>query len=219
MESKTGTAELRLRKLAIDLKKAYSKAGRHIASTLTPFEVAVADIGETWKPAHYAEMARNRGVPAAVRPVTCFAHETFVNGDEADYVLCVGRKPDMKCSLFVSICKYRIGQGQGDGTGEDKEGEVTIRAATLVPVVSLPVPLRMKVIDVLDDFAAEYDEHVRHVRDEILVHWAGSGKEDDAEEDEPAADAEGERGRVRLFSPDREGVPPEKWVPNAVGAK
>jgi hypothetical protein len=215
MDQKKVGAELRLRKLAIDLKKAYSKVAHRVAETLAPIEIAVADIGETWKPVHYAESVRDQGPSGAVRSPTCFGHETFVNGDEADYALCVAQGPDRKTGVYVSICRYHAGasgSGNGGGNGEDplaeKPAEVSIKSVLLAPVTSLPVPLRVKILDVLDAFASAYDEHVRDTRKEFLGQW---GEETDSKS--AASDVSDP-----LSEPLQPGADPLEAEPEPVGA-
>ena len=212
----------RLQKLAVDLKKAYAKVSKHVTKMLTPIESAVAEIGETWKPAHYAEQLRDHE-KAAVVPPTQFAHETFTNGDESDYVLCAGRGPDRKCGLYVSICKYRV--ATVEDAAEEKSPEVVIRQQLLVPTSALPVPLRLKLLDVLDAFAEGYEEHVRQTRQSLLTDWVSAAAEEPAAVEAPpeggngnngeiADELEGGRGRVKLFSPDGASASSEQWLPS-----
>jgi len=217
MDQRQNAAELKLRKLAVDLKKAYGRATRHITSELKPIEVALEEINEPWKPLHYAEVLQEKGFKDAKRPGTCFAHETAVNGTEVEYLLCVGRNQDMKCVLYVSVCKYQIKHPE-DGD-QAKEPEVIIKNSAVAPPTALPVPMRMRILDVLEEFAAAYEQHVRDVRKGVLAQWNG---DNDAVEAEPVAEAsevegskedEKGKGKVKLFSPEEMNTPLEQWIP------
>lgn len=214
MDQRQNAAELRLRKLAVDLKKAYGKATKHITSELKPIEVVVEEIGEPWRPKHFAEMALEKGEKGFARPATCFARDTSVNGTEVEYLLCVARNPDMKCGLFVSVCKFQTKQAEG----EAKSPEIVINNMALVQPTALPVPIRMKILDILEDFAAAYEEHVRGIRDAILSEWnsdvAGADCETHIDETpNNKARSNDEREKVKLFSPEDMSTPLEQWIP------
>lgn len=225
---------LRLKRLADELKKAYPKIENRLAKTFDLLDSAIEEIGETWKPAHYAERLLARKANAPRRPRSCFAHDTFVNGDEADYVLFVGRGSNGKCGLYVSICKYRI-EGPKKGA---KSPQVTIKNELLVSADDLPVMLRVKILDVLDDFAEAYEERVREVRKGLLGELLDdvaderssrveprrgktekvreSSAEDEVEmaEIDTGADADkaSEVEKAAVASPD-DGIPAKLWIP------
>jgi len=167
-------AALALQKLAADLKDTYSKVGKHIGDTLSPVAAAVAEIDEPWRPPHYAEALQNSAAAGAFRPSTCFAHERFANGDEADYVLCVARDADRGCGLKVSVCKYRLtAPKDGSGGTDAKTPKVAIKDMPLAAPEDLPIPLRVKALDVLDEFVEAYEEHVRATMQGLLAHCSG----------------------------------------------
>jgi hypothetical protein len=130
----------------------------------------------------------------------------------------------MKCGLFVSVCKYQI---KPPASGDEKaEQEVVIKNSALVPTNALPVPIRVKILDILEDFAAAYDEHVRESRNIILSEWTADSDtaEGEAEPDEggngKARDQkEGEKEKVRLFSPEDMNTPLEQWIPALSGKR
>jgi len=165
-DKKPQTAALRLQSLGSSLKRAYQNAGDHIADALSPIEEAVGEIDEPWLPEHFAEALKTEGPDKAHRPRSCFSTETFANGDKADYVLCVGRKRDRRCGLHVSYCQYAVKPAENP-TGA-KRSDVVIRESFVVFPDKLPVPMRLKILDVLDAFAEEYEAHVRKVRGDIL---------------------------------------------------
>jgi hypothetical protein len=223
MDQRQNAAELKLRRLAVDLKKAYGRATRHISAELKPIEVAVEEIGEPWRPKHYPEMVKEKGPRGVSRPLTCFARDTSVNGTEVEYLLCVARNPEMKCGLFVSVCKYQTKQAESE---ENKaETELVIKNTALVPTSVLPVPIRMKILDILEDFAAAYDEHVRNVRDTILTEWSNAepaGAESEGESEEPSNGkqrGQKEEEKVKLFSPEDMNTPLEQWIPALSGKR
>ncbi len=225
----------RLTKLAADLNEAYTKAARYVANRLMPLESAIQQVDETWLPDHYAEGLQNQEPNAVRHRPACFARETFVSGDEANYALCVARDRDRKCALYVSVCKYHVVHRQkdeGDENGANAPAEITIKNQGLVPLSSLPVPLRVKVLDVVDEFAQAYEEHVREARKTLLQGWDGEvdatslGTEPEVAEDEtptsngpaeaPQHDADTppqKRSKRRFFSksPDS-AVPLKAWV-------
>ena len=172
-ELKKHAAVTRLQRLADDLRMAYPRVEKRVGEALKEVNAVIAEIGETWKPIHYAENLIKGG--AARRPPGCFGHDTFVNGDEADYALFAGRGGGGNCGLYVSICKYHISQPKR-ASGSP---EITVKNKLLVSVEDLPVPLRVRILDVLEDFAEAYEEHVRDVRKGLLT---------DSGEDAPVED-------------------------------
>lgn len=172
-EERKSSAALRLQKLSTQLKTAYERAGDHITETLWALEEAVADIDEPWAPKHFVEMLRTEGPNKARRPESCFASESFANGDKADYALCVARKHNRRCGLHVSYCQYRV-KNTKDIAGKVVPN-VTIRDTFLILPEKLPVPLRLKILDVLDPFAEAYEQHVRSVRHDILDDFGEEG--------------------------------------------
>ena len=229
---------LRLKRLADELKKAYPKIENRLAKTFDLLDSAIEEIGETWRPAHYAERLLTRRTDAPRRPRSCFAHDTFVNGDEADYVLFVGRGSNGKCGLYVSICKYRIEEPKKGA----KSPQVTIKNRLLVSADDLPVTLRVKILDVLDLFAEAYEEHVRQVRKGLLGGLlddavderssrveprsaktenarkpsAAPSAEDEVEMAEIDAEADADKAseieKAAVASPD-DGIPAKLWIP------
>ena len=165
-DKKPQAAALRLQSLGSSLKRAYQNAGDHIADALLPIQEAVAEIDEPWLPKHFAEALKTDGPDKAKRPRSCFSTETFANGDHADYVLCVGRKRDRQCGLHVSYCQYAI--KPAENAAGAKGSDVVIRESFVVFPDKLPVPMRLKILDVLDAFAEEYESHVRKVRSDIM---------------------------------------------------
>jgi len=165
-EQNPQAAALRLQNLSGQLKRAYQRAGDHIADLLTPIEEAVAEIDEPWLPKHFAEALKSDDPRKAHRPRSCFASETFANGDRADYVLCVGRKHNRRCGLHVSYCQYAVKPAKDPGSRS--QSEVSIRESFVVLPDKLPVPMRLKILDILDAFSEEYEDHVREARGDIL---------------------------------------------------
>ena len=163
-EMKKGAVD-RLITLGTELRMAYGKASDHVACILGPVESSVAEIGETWPPQHWAELAASGDMQDPERSPACFMHETFTNGEEAEYVLCVARNQDRTCGLHVSVCKsYRI----HSNNGSDK---VMVKDKRLLSPEKLPVPLRLRILDTLDDFAEAYELHVRDIRADVLGKW------------------------------------------------
>jgi len=173
----------RLRKLVEDLNRGYAKAAAAVTEKLRPLEEIVQQIDETWLPVHTPDRLLANPKDGAHRPPACFAHETFASGDEAEYVLCVARNEDRNCGLYASVCMYRLGQAAG--SGGDK---AVVRGTRLLPLASLPVPLRVRALDVLDEFAAEYEKHVRKVREGLLARLADQATQPAADPPPPQAE-------------------------------
>lgn len=173
MKSRKKTEALdRLTGLASELKAAYSGIADGVTATLAMVEAPIADIGETWTPPHSVGQPGLGETGEGQCPSGWFARETFVNGCEADYVLCVGRGQDRTCGLYVSIFRHRPAQHKR-GTDDECDGpsEPQTRSTTIVPPDSLPVPLRVKMLNALDDFAAAYEQHVREKANGLLMQW------------------------------------------------
>ncbi len=200
----------RLKKLAVDLSDGYAKAANSLAKTLQPLEQAIQQVDETWRPVHYAESLLSQNGEQARRPPACFAHESFVSGNEAEYVLCVERNPDRKCALYASVCQYAL--ARPDETGKPRQGadKVTISHRGLASLDSLPVPLRVRILDILDEFTQGYESHVRKLRAGLLAGRPEAKTESPAPQAGPVPQAQ---------APQESELPEAEEVPEAEAAE
>ena len=95
----------------------------------------------------------------------------------AEYALCAARGPDREYGLYVSVCDYR--EYQEDY--EDQDGNDRVRPAIefethLVRPDDLPLPLRVRILDVLDRFVKVYESHVQKDRKSLLNGSEDSGQ-------------------------------------------
>ena len=158
------SAMTRLQALADDMKKTYPKVAEKMESAIAPIATAIAEIDETFRPAHMPELVRDHGREAKGSPA-CFARDTLTDGSETEYLLCVARGPDSKCHIHVSSCKYDLKSLQ---EANRERLEAAIRGATLLEMKDLPVRLNAKSIGALDNFAEAYEAHVLAVRQSLI---------------------------------------------------
>jgi len=172
----------RLRELADTLHKVYEQAGTLVAQAVKPVDQATEIIGVTFRQPHYAESLR--AVPpekrnGAKRPDTFVAEEEFEGGGRVEYTLCVTRGKDSKCRVRVSRCTYHVGSPEGEnGNGQGSEEaakEVTIDEIKTIAPNEMPLPIRVKVLERLDDFVILYEKHVRDERKSFLSGSVLSG--------------------------------------------
>ena len=220
---KTNAAS-RLHDLAKELQQAYPRVEKDLAKALGPVEAAIAEIDETFKPAHYAEALLNGGVDAKRSPA-CFARDMYSDGGEAEYLLCVTRGSDNRCALCVSACKFNLGSSDEAGKKAGKNGrpEVVVKKTLLIEMKRLPIRLKANILDALDGFADAYEAHVREIRSNLF-----GGSDDKPETAAPApteevpdpimAPAEGEaesepEGKVASATESADvDLPAEAWI-------
>ena len=164
----------RLGKLAAELEQVYPQAGDRIAEAIAPVDAAIRKIGVSLNYCHYAESVRE-DIRRRVDPGEYYAHPYRFASDEdsagrtTDYALCAARGPDRQCGLCVSACTYQ----EYDDEYEDTDGTIRTRPAItvetrLVEPAELPLPIRVRILDVLDRFADAYEKHVRKERKNLL---------------------------------------------------
>jgi len=164
------SAVSRLRELAQTLRSVYEQAGTLVAQAVKPVDQAAEIIGVTFRQPHYAESLKS--APAerrngAKRPDTFVAEEEFEGGGRIEYALCVTRGADGKCRVRVSRCAYRLPESNGQGT-ETTNGDPVIEEIRTIAPNEMPLPIRVKVLERLDDFVILYEKHVRDDRRNFL---------------------------------------------------
>ena len=165
----------RLSELAGRLEGTYPQAAERLAEACKPVDEAIRRIGVALNCYHLAENMKSRlgqgffdasdveGHPFA------FALEEE-SGGAAEYALCAARGPNRDYGLYVSVCKHV----QRDEEYENRNGDV--KTKTVVEIVeksivspdSLPLGLRVRILNVLDAFVKAYEEHVREEQKAIL---------------------------------------------------
>jgi len=211
-------AATRLQSLAKELRDLSPKVAQQIQQMVSPVVEAIAEVDETFRPAHFPESALARGVDKAVRSPACFARDVFVDGDEAEYLLCVVRGSDSKCCLGVSVCKYRIENGEG-GDAKDNEKKVQIKKTVLFDPSRLPVRLSVKIVDALDGFAEAYETHVRQTRQRLFADLDAQPKNEEKKAEakaEPPSEKTSEAPKAaEAKQADKDGKPAQKDEPAA----
>jgi len=175
-------AVTRLGKLADDLQKTYPAAGERVAKAIEPVDDAIRRIGVTYREEHYAENRRriiekatraNIAVPDGGRVPDTLICNDDEEGTSVEYILCASRmvvEGKRDCRLAVSVCRYR----EGERDWEDHDGEVltspviTIEEIRTLLPDQVPLSVRVRILDVIMDFAKAYEEHVRKERKALL---------------------------------------------------
>ena len=140
-----GSAITRLQKLADELSRVYPIAAERIAKALAPVDAALEKIGVPWKDIE--------GTTPAL--------ESDDAGDTVtDYRLCVLRGTDRRCRVHVHAQTFRRDEN-------DPDEWQTVQESLMMPS-ELPLPLRVKIVDVLDDFVGSYVAYVRQERKNLL---------------------------------------------------
>jgi hypothetical protein len=164
----------RLQQLADELETAHTAAGEQVGRRIAVVDEAIRRIGVPlpayWHRAewlqHFAESGDDAGDLPDGTPTEhpfAFAWDAAPDGDQVEYALCAVRGSDRKCGLHVSVCTH---SGEGQGT--------QVESLEVVKPNQLPLPIRIRALDVLDAFVQEYEAYVRHDRRAIL----GGGGED-----------------------------------------
>lgn len=173
-QKSNGTPLSHLQNLADEIVEAYQDAGERVSAATSPVEEAVRKIGVPYQCDHYAENAQalieqDISLEEATAHRHCFAEEEENEG-EVEYALCVARDSKRKCGLHVSICKHsrkdeRVSSGPNKGRTRPV---ITVLEKRLVRPEEVALPIRVKILDVLDDFIESYVEFVRDSRSSIL---------------------------------------------------
>jgi len=167
----------RLSHLADDLEAAYPKVGDRIAEKVAAVDAAISKIGVTLRYRHYAEDKREalaEGGTSAYSGPFVLAHESTADG-QVEFMLCAARGRDRKCGLYVSACTYT----EHDEEFEDRDGvmrsepAVQIVSVDLLRPAEVPLPVRVKILGVLDKFVEAYEKHVREDRKSLLKGSTG----------------------------------------------
>ncbi len=164
----------RLQHLADELETAHAEAGEQVGRRIAAVDEAIRRIGVPlpayWHRAewlqHFAESGDDAGDLPDGTPTEhpfAFAWDAAPDGDQVEYALCAVRGSDRKCGLHVSVCTH---SGEGQST--------QVQSLEVVGPNQLPLPTRIKVLDVLDAFVQDYEAYVRHDRRGIL---GGGGDE------------------------------------------
>lgn len=163
-------AVLRLQGLADDLSQVYPKAGEMVAQAIAPVDEAIKRIGVTLNYQHYAELLTDDRSPLLARqhPFT-FATDQMANGEQAEWALCAARDRDGTCGLRVSVCKYFECQKQVEIEGGDVEMQPEcIFGTDIIRPDEVPLPIRVRILNVLEAFVACYEGQVREERKNLL---------------------------------------------------
>ncbi|TET37201.1 MAG: hypothetical protein E3J72_06485 [Planctomycetota bacterium] len=134
----------RLANLADELERAYQKAGNLLASRIDPVNDAIKKIGVTMEASQE----------------TAFSCEEFEAGEHRKYLLCAVRGKNRECGLYVAVWGYP------PGSIDLNDKELAIKH--IIKPEELPLPTRIKILDVLDDFVEMYERHVRDTRKNLL---------------------------------------------------
>ncbi len=169
-----GDGVSRLQAVAEKLENVYPAAGDALAKAVAPIDEAIRKIGLTYCPDHYAEQCcerRRRGLTdsgADAHPF-CF-HEEATGAEQVEYGLCAARGSDDNPGLYVSACTW----GRETEEGEDADGSpytenlVVVSDVTITRVSDVRLPIRVKILDVLDEFVDCYLAHVKEDRANLL---------------------------------------------------
>jgi hypothetical protein len=175
----------RLQRLADSLEHAQAAAGDLVSERVTPVDEAIRRIGVTgpdywhrgeWL-AHCHATGRALGQVLAELPEGtpadhpfAFAQETTADGARLEYALCAARGRDRRCGLYVSVCSWRETSIPG------LPGAV-VQGRKLVRPDEIPLPVRVNILNVLDEFTDVYERHVRTDRRGLLSSDDAAGAE------------------------------------------
>ncbi len=167
-KEKEEDAVSRLTNLAADLERVYPEAGDRVAQAIKSVDKAIRQIGVSFREPHYAETFSE---DTGVRPEGYIAEEEEGNGWCVEYALCAVRvelprqgltlETKRICKLQVSACRYRI---------DDQRGRLRCHMEEISTIrpQDLALPLRVKILDAIDKFAAVYEAYVRKNRANLL---------------------------------------------------
>lgn len=156
----------RLTELGNQLAEVYPDAGNRVAQAIKPVDEAIQKIGLCFRKQHRAEY--NRSLHFTQRPWTFFEEEQEEDCS-VEYALCAARV-NRACRLAVSVCRYRVvGEEYRDDEGRAQSEDTAIVESVYTVLPSeLPLPLRLKILDTIEDFAKGYEEYVREDRKKLL---------------------------------------------------
>jgi len=152
-EKKDGDAVTRLTKLASQLEQAYPKAGDRVAAAIKPVDAAIKAIG------------------VAYSSQRAFHSEKHGDGSLSHYRLCADRAPNNGYKLLVAIATASPvwDKQKAQWVVKDGDGDVKLHwTRDLCDPKDLPLHIRARILDALDQFAEEYQEHVRKERGGLL---------------------------------------------------
>lgn len=177
--NRDGDGVSRLRKLARELEEAYPKAGELLNRAIGQINLPIQSIGiPTPIYPHYAqnvqallaegldfERARQEAKP---HPHAFATEETPAGGIE--YALCAARDGKSGCWLRVSICEHVVRKPDGEGCWKDlgRGRQFYVEPVRIVNPGEVPLGVRIKLLDVLDAFAKDYEQYVRRTRGKLL---------------------------------------------------
>jgi len=175
----------RLQELADSLEHAQAAAGDLVSERVTPVDEAIRRIGVTgpdyWHRGEWLAHCRATGrklaeVLAELPEGTpadhpfAFAQESTADGARLEYALCAARGRDRRCGLYVSVCTWR------ETAIPDLPGAV-VESRKLVRPDEIPLPVRVNILNVLDEFTDVYERHVRADRRALLSPDGAAGAE------------------------------------------
>ncbi|MHC5034168.1 MAG: hypothetical protein ACYTFZ_03945 [Planctomycetota bacterium] len=169
----------RLQSLADELERAHAAAGDIVGKKVAAIDEAVRRIGVPspayWHRAEWVQHCQESGenpdqTPegAPMQHPFVFAWDTNSDGSSVEYALCAARGRDRKCGLHVSACTYRTVVDPSAEEGEEAEERTEVEDVTLVKPDELPLPIRARILDVIERFAEDYEAHVRADRKGLL---------------------------------------------------
>jgi len=181
----------RLETLAKTLHTVYQDVGLTVERNLSAVNAAVQQIGVVYQPKHWAEkvltsfilkkddpffedIKSNTGAwlsKTNLKHPHYFYHEK-TNDHINEFGLCAirNREANKDVSLYVSICEFKLFEAQADP--DVFNYIVQLYGVRYVRPQDLSLQIRVKILDVLDDFCDEYSEYVEKEKEDLLAGTA-----------------------------------------------